>query len=277
MDTTHSLTNSYQYAALLRDILMTGIVAVPRGQVTLERLNHSTVWTMEEPVIYSKKRKLSYKFMFGEAWWIMAGKDDLESILPYNARIANYSDDGLRFFGAYGPKVVDQLDYVIETLVKDENSRQAVLNIWRENPYPTKDYPCTLNLQWLIRDNVLHCFDNMRSSDVWWGVPYDVFNMSVISLYVLGELRKTYPTLILGKLFLTAASQHIYEPFYESADAVIKEISGTGDLPDIDADVQRKWAELYDYTIELGNGFCYSHFMGRLKTLAESFLTKSES
>lgn len=219
---------------VVADVLRYGAVVMPRGQETKEVLSYTSVWDMNYPVVCHKLRKLSYKFMFGEAAWILAGSNKVSDIEPYNKKIKDYSDNGVTFFGAYGPKVRDQLGNVIDKLEHDPDSRQALLTIWRENPPPTKDYPCTVSLQWLIRDGKLHCFDTMRSSDVWWGLPYDVFNMSVISWCVLTELNRcrcklSQPPLELGSLYLTAASQHLYQPFYEEAKACLAYVSGEDD------------------------------------------------
>jgi thymidylate synthase len=42
--------------------------------------------------------------------------------------------------------IKQQLDYVVEALVKDNDSRQAVLTIWRPSPAPSKDIPCTVSI-----------------------------------------------------------------------------------------------------------------------------------
>jgi len=225
-------SNGATWQKLLDQILDKGLPVAPRGQATLELLGHQTKWCMGRPIIHVPGRKLSYKFMFAEAAWIMLGSDKVSEIAPYNKKIQDYSDDGETFFGAYGPKVVSQMEYVFNTLLNDRDSRQAVINIWRESPAPTKDFPCTLSLQWLIRDGWLHCFDTMRSNDAWWGTPYDVFNMSAIS-YALALALNSIEDFTkvgdnasqdvgLGKLYLTAASAHLYEPYFTEADALTK-------------------------------------------------------
>lgn len=166
---------------------------------------------MYAPVVTVAARKLGYKFMAAEAAWILTGDNRVATIAPYSSRIREFSDDGVRFFGAYGPPVRDQLGHVIRALRDDDMSRQAVLTIWRPNPPQTKDVPCTVALQWMIREGQLHCFASMRSSDAWLGWPYDVVNFSVISRAVQLELSGLSSVLFLGNLYLTAASQHLYD------------------------------------------------------------------
>lgn len=198
---------------LLWEIADSGSQVGPRGKGTLEILAKTTVVDMKMPVVTIPQRNLGYKFMAAEAHWILSGDNRVETIEPYSKQISSFSDDGVRFFGAYGPKVVDQLSYVVDCLIRDEASRQAVMTIWRERPGSTKDLPCTVALQFMIRDGKLNCHATMRSSDAWLGWVYDVFNFSMVAWTVLEQLRmnEQYSNLQVGSLFLTAASQHLYD------------------------------------------------------------------
>jgi thymidylate synthase len=57
---------------------------------------------------------------------------------------------------------------------------------------------------------MLYTIYNMRSSDVWLGVPYDWFSFSCLSAYVVLLLRRKYPELRLGLMSYNAASCHMY-------------------------------------------------------------------
>jgi thymidylate synthase len=167
-------------------------------------------------------RKLGFRFMAAEAAWIIGGDNLVASIAPYSKQISEYSDDGIVFAGAYGPEVVSQLDYIVRTLAKDLESRQAVIELWKRNPKPSKDIPCTMTVQWLIRDGYIYCLDNMRSSDVWTGWPYDVFNFSMLTHVIRIMLRVRHKIEVKpGKLILTAGSQHIYEENWEAARVIM--------------------------------------------------------
>jgi thymidylate synthase len=209
---------------LLSDITETGLACAPRKLRILELLAHTTWVDMNRPIVTVPGRKLGYRFLAAEAWWILTGHNDVASIEPYSKHIAACSNDGVRFDGAYGPRIVDQLRYVIDTLEDDPDSRQAVLEIWRPNPRPSKDVPCTLTIQWMIRDGHLHCIDTMRSSDAWLGWPYDTFNFSMLSAYNLLELRERamwFDNLRLGSLYLTAGSSHLYiDPKADGAEHI---------------------------------------------------------
>lgn len=245
-DNPHSATNVW--FSILQDLAANGDNTDPRGLDTVELLGYKSIIDMHDPIVLCKARKLNYRFMAAEAWWILCGRDDSASIGKYCKNILQFADqdDGARFFGAYGPKIVDQLPYVIDKLAADPMTRQAVLTIWRENPPETKDIPCTVSVQWFIRNGVLHCIDSMRSSDVWLGWPYDVFNFSMLSWHILKKLSERGITLRLGCLQLNAGSQHWYKHDFEKAkdwtQAEMNDLhdfaSETGDLEVVDIAVE---------------------------------------
>lgn len=209
----------------LHDTLRFGQLVAPRGLATKELPQRTLTVSMRQPVLRTAARKLNYRFMAAEAYWILSGDDRVATIVPYNERLAAFSDDGERFFGAYGPKIVAQLPYVVAKLTADPLSRQAGLTTWRESPPATKDVPCTVAMFFSIRGQLLHSHVFMRSSDLWLGVPYDIFNFSMLGHLVCCLLNKTRELDSLvspGTLHLTAASSHLYETNWEAAWACVE-------------------------------------------------------
>lgn len=223
------------WAKALRAVLQVGEHISPRGQETAEVLGYQTIVNMSQPVVTVPSRKLSRKFLVAEAAWILCGSDKVEDIAPYNKNIAQFSDDGVTFFGAYGPKFIDQVHHVIYALSHDRDSRQAVITFWRESPPSTKDVPCTLSIQFLIRGDRLEAIVNMRSSDLWLGWVYDVFNFSMMAAFVALQLKASCGIVLrLGDLRLTAGSQHIYQRDWEKAQVAASEgLFSTHMLPSI--------------------------------------------
>jgi|21_taG_2_1085346.scaffolds.fasta_scaffold08901_3 thymidylate synthase len=199
--------------------IQSGIESAPRGMKTREKINHTTMCDMRYPIVTNTRRLLGYKFMIQEAIWILRGDNRLSTIEPYSKMINKFSDDKYFFRGAYGPKIIDQLQYVCRSLKEDRNTRQAVINIWRESPYDTNDIPCTVSFQFLIRQDKLHIIANMRSNDLWLGWPYDNFNFSMLGAYIALLLKDIYNIEVgLGITTINAGSRHLYESNFESAD-----------------------------------------------------------
>ena len=262
----------------LREVLHFGARVGPaseggawKGSLTRELIAYRSVWPMGLPVITAPERKLGYKFMVAEAAWILSGCNDVATIAPFSKKIKDFSDDGVRFFGAYGPKFIQQLSYAVQALRADLASRQAVINIWRENPPKTKDVPCTLSWQFLVRDGQLDCVATMRSSDLWHGIPYDTFTFSMAAAVVLLELRATLGVtqeaadLHLGNLYLTAGSQHIYERDVAEVDRVLDAASPVREIRPLDLSEFSSAAELIGHLNTLARtGWAKKRFLREL-------------
>lgn len=189
----------------------------PRGMLVNETLGGQ--YRVPIPAYLDlKNREVNVKFMFAEAAWIISGSNKLSDITPYMKSYGKYSDDGVFMRGAYGPKIVDQLGYIVDTLEKDNDSRQAVLNIWRERPGESKDIPCTTQMQFFIREGDLHLVVTMRSNDIVLGFTYDVFTFSMVAKSIQLLLKSRGIEVNLGDLFVNAGSLHLYETHFEDVD-----------------------------------------------------------
>jgi len=209
------------WLALYDDVMRNGRIITTRGR-TVRELDHRTVSVnMERVVLTVPERRLNYRFMAAEALWILLGRDDVSFISAFNPNIAQFSDDGKTFTGAYGPRIMPQIPYVVDRLLADPCTRQAALTIWTPSPASSKDIPCTVAMAFEIRDGLLDCHVFMRSSDVWLGLPYDAFNFTMVAAYVMVEYRRLCGgnnLLVLtglGTLYVTAASSHLYEEHWD--------------------------------------------------------------
>ena len=197
----------------------------PRGQKTFERLAVHEEFDMNFPVCYHQDRKLNYSFAAAEAYAITHGVPDAHFLVRYNANMGQFSDDGYIFNGAYGPPFHNQVMYVVNSLINDQQSRQAVLTIWRQNPVRACDVACTLSMQFLIRDGYLNAIVTMRSSDAWLGIPYDFLNFTVMALRILTLVNAiTGQKIRLGVMHWQAGSSHLYHRDLEKAQLVRNEL-----------------------------------------------------
>jgi len=202
-------------------VLAHGERSSPRGSLTIEYPHLTSLIDMHHPVITVADRKLNYRFMAAEAYWILSGDDSVAGVVPYNSQLLKFSDDGINFAGAYGPHIAAQLDYVVNTLVLDPDSRQAGLTIWQPNPPRSKDIPCTVALWFQLRNKKLNVHAFMRSNDLWLGYPYDVFNFSMLGHLLVGLLNERGIGCSAGVLFHTTVSAHLYAEHEQTAAAII--------------------------------------------------------
>lgn len=159
-------------------------------------------------ILNNKLRKVSIPFAIGEWLWHMEGRDDLKMIQYYAPSYDRYSDDGKTLNGAYGPRIKRSILKVVEILKKDPDSRRAVVPIYGKEDagLDSKDIPCTIGFQFLIRNNKLDMIVNMRSNDIFLGFPYDTFNFTMWQEYVACKLN-----IKIGTYTHIANSLHFYE------------------------------------------------------------------
>lgn len=159
-------------------------------------------------ILNNKLRKISIPFAIGEWLWHMEGRDDLEMIQYYAPSYDKYSDDGRTLNGAYGPRIKKSLLKIVKILKNDPDSRRAVVPIYGKEDagLNSKDIPCTIGFQFLIRNNKLDMIVNMRSNDIFLGFPYDVVNFTMWQEYVACKLN-----IDLGTYTHIANNLHFYE------------------------------------------------------------------
>lgn len=159
------------------------------------------------------KRDISLSYLCGELLWYFSGSNDTEFISKFAKKWLEISDDGSTSNSAYGYILgtkhgFNQLQKIFELLKKDKHSRRAVINfnIPNANVIETKDEICTIAVQFIIRNNKLHCTTMMRSNDIYTGMPYDIaffVSLQKIMAFNLG--------VECGKYNHFVTSLHLYE------------------------------------------------------------------
>ena len=111
---------------------------------------------------------------------------------------------------------VGDLDDIVDRLVTDPMSRQAVLSVWHpEDQVDTgKRVPCSLTYQFLFRSNHLHVIYNIRSCDAYRHFRDDLYLTARLVFWVISELRlrdaETYNTLKPGFFVMNLGSFHCF-------------------------------------------------------------------
>lgn len=168
-------------------------------------------------IVTSPIRKMPMRYAVGELAWYLSGSNRVADIARFAKKWADISDDGVTNNSAYGHRIhklfgFDQWEFVKELIKKDPNTRQAVIHIKDASNKPTKDTPCTVYLQFFLRDNKLNLSVHMRSNDIWMGVPYDMFSFCFLQMKMAMELG-----VYVGSYTHYAGSLHMYQRDYEAA------------------------------------------------------------
>lgn len=124
---------------------------------------------------------------------------------PYSQALSDTSTCDTRKIGGF-----DQLDYVINEIKNNPSSRRILISLW--NPLDFKKVSlmcCHYSLQFNVRTenntNYLDCIFNMRSSDVFLGLPFNIFSYTVLT-YIIAKKCNMLP----GKLVYNGGDTHIY-------------------------------------------------------------------
>lgn len=188
------------------------------GSVVGEILD--AVFCVEDPtrnIVTSPIRKMPMRYALGELAWYLSGSNRVKDIAQYAKKWEEISDDGVTNNSAYGARIswllgFDQWAYVKQMLIEHPDTRQAIIHIKTASNEPTKDVPCTVYLQFLLRDGKLNLSVHMRSNDIWMGVPYDMFSFCFLQVKMAMEICAE-----VGSYTHYAGSLHMYARDYETA------------------------------------------------------------
>lgn len=188
--------------------------------------------------VLTARENFSLHYYLGEMIWYAAGDNSTKFISQFGKIWEKLSDDGITNNSAYGHIIkyanqFNQLEKIIELLKNDPDSRRAVINInsANVNVIETKDEPCTIALQFFVRDNKVHATGIMRSNDIWTGTPYDIFYFTELQKYIAKELGYEYGTYT---HFVT--SMHMYERNFNQVNKSIDEYELNGTAIDVKID-----------------------------------------
>ena len=129
----------------------------------------------------------------------------------------------------YGSLVLnEQLDWVIKSLIKDKNTRQAIafFNRPKFQFEGNKDFVCTMYANFFIRNNKLHMKIQMRSNDIFYGLTFDAPFFSFLhqtvyqSVWRERVLNGEDEHLELGTYYHCADNIHFYERHFELANKI---------------------------------------------------------
>lgn len=220
----------------------------PRGMNIREIMN--CVVKIRNPysnLFKNKVRDLPLKYLKKELALYFAGVNDAKmfaSASKFWKKIAN--DDGT-INSAYGNLIFkmedsgdqkSQWNWALIQLSKDKDTRQAVLHFNRPiHQYEgVKDFPCTLEMTFHIRDNKLNATIVMRSNDVIKGTTFDIPFFMLLQQLMLVSLKKFYPEIEMGEYTHIAHSMHLYESDFDLVQEMLQHEFIEAETPRLDSE-----------------------------------------
>lgn len=211
------------YVDVIKDVTEHGRDALSRNMEHREIVGYGLhVLYPEFSLVTGTGRVLNPGIAYYEALSLIAGESYVHLLDRVSDGKFDAFKDGDVLHGAYGPRIRSQMPAVIRRLADDSGSRQAVVVIYdpATDTYQTRrDLPCTISLQFMIRDDALDMITHMRSNDVYLGLPYDVFQFTQLQATVAACLNVG-----LGEYHHLVGSMHLYERDLASAAKVFSRI-----------------------------------------------------
>jgi len=180
-----------------------------------------------------------------------------KTLADKNNQIA--SNYGYYIFHQKTPENITQYEWVIANLKKNLDSRKAFININQPSHKltDTKDFPCTIGMQFFVKNNHLCCSIASRSTDIYTGLPYDMGFFSFVTELVYKDLKQQLPSeksehLNLGCITMKTNFTQIYDKTRTSALKLLeasenKNLSYNTDMPEI-YDAEETLKDIYNET-----------------------------
>jgi len=221
---------SFATASGLADLMRIGISMEIRGNRVREIRNRLTV--LERPherCLFLPNRNNDVVASLAETLWVLAGRNDVGWLSAYLPRAPEFSDDGLTWRGAYGPRLrnwngVDQLAESRRLLLEDPLTRRAVMSLYDPDRdfIESRDIPCNNWLHWLIREGRLHLTIAVRSNDIVWGFS----GVNSFEWSVLQQMMAFWVGAKMGDATYLATSFHLYSRHENRARRIIDGFNG---------------------------------------------------
>lgn len=273
--------SEHKYLELCKDILANGNERIDRtGVGTFSVFCRQIEFDISENVPLLTTKKIPWKHVIHELLWFCRGDTDVYKLQKDGVKIwngntsrsfldsrglTNYKTGILgpgygwqwRFFGAkYDQSLADvsqtdaskiggfdQLKYVINEIKTNPYSRRILMCYWNPPDFDkTALLPCHYSCQFYVENDRLNCHFTMRSTDVFLGLPFNIFSYTVLT-YIIAMKCDLKP----GKVVYTGGDVHLYKTHIKQVQEMLKR--NTRALPTLIVNENVKMKDFEDITI----------------------------
>ena len=256
-----------QYLELLQDILANGTVKGDRtgtgtSSVFGRQIRHDL--STGFPLLTTKK--LHFRSIANELIWFLSGDTNTEWLKNHGVSIWNeWATETGDLGPVYGKQwtawptkdggSINQIDYVINTLKNNPNSRRILFHAWNVEYLPDESIspqanaeqgkmalpPCHLLYQFYVANNKLSAQLYIRSSDSFLGLPYNT-----ASLALLTHMLAQQCDLIPHEIIISIGDLHAYSNHTAQIETQLSRAPQS--LPQLK--INRRPDSIYDYKFE---------------------------
>ena len=142
---------------------------------------------------------------------MLSDKASLDYTYCYGSRIFNYNES------------IDQINkYVIPTLRRYPTSRRAVVSLWnpdKDSHIEKSEVPGLISIDFKLIDNKLHVTAILRSNDLFFGWPANIYQ-----LYVLQDFVKKKLDCESGTLTIFSVSAHLFNDQFDNVKKLVEDL-----------------------------------------------------
>lgn len=195
---------------------------VPLGEITVSMKEiYPVTINIKNPLerhLIVPNRNQNTISIIAETMWVLGGRADVGYMSKYMPSAASYAKDGESWQTAYGPRIrsnfdVDQLKLVYKELRRSWKTAQANISIIDAHLDLHRSKlaaPCTIWLNFTIREGRLNTFVAMRANDLIWGFSYiNPFEWSIIA-----ELLAYWLNVEVGEYYQFTPSWRVFHRHY---------------------------------------------------------------
>jgi len=255
------------YLELLQDILDHGAVKGDRtGTGTLSVFGRQIRHNLSAGFPLLTTKKLHFKSIANELIWFLSGNTNISWLQQHGVSIWNEWATADKELGpVYGKqwtawptkdgRTINQIDYVINTLKHNPQSRRIIFHGWNPEYLPDESIspqenvkqgrmalpPCHLLYQFHVVAGKLSSLLYIRSSDSFLGLPYNI-----ASLALLTHMLAQQCDLIAHEIIVSIGDLHAYSNHLEQIQLQLTR--QTRPLPELV--IKRRPESIYDYRFE---------------------------
>ncbi len=169
-------------------------------------------------------KKMEWKSLLREVLWYLSGENHIRNLRNHTKIWDAWADENGNLETAYGyywrhfpsaqkdkdgkwnVKEIDQIQYVIDEIRRNPNSRRLVVSAWEPgNAIYSKLPPCHYTFAFNVNSGKLNCHLTQRSGDIALGIPFNLAAYSILTQIIAQETN-----LELGEFAHTIIDAHIY-------------------------------------------------------------------
>jgi thymidylate synthase len=209
------------YLELLEDVMENGVEKEDRtGTGTYSVFSRQLRYDLSKGFPLITTKRIHLKSVIHELLWFLRGSNNVKYLNENGVHIwdewANkggflgpiYGVQWRRWETVEGHEIyIDQISKVVESIRNDPDSRRHLVSAWNvgELQYMALP-PCHYAFQFYVSEGKLSCMFNMRSTDVFLGLPFNIVSYALLTHMVAQQCD-----LEVGELIWSGGDVHIYK------------------------------------------------------------------